>query len=103
MKKAEGLEKFLLRVSDLIATLMDEKNAFLQRGVDPYYYIRKKEELQLLKEASADATKKVEEATQRLRFFNEKLDENYRELFNAWRKDVHWVSSMLRDQPNSGV
>ena len=97
MQSADRLNKFLARVNELIDTLTKEKNSVLQRGVDPYYYIQKREELKLLQERADEAAKKIEEEKQRLQFYNDKLNEEYRELFNAWRKDTRWVYMVLRE------
>jgi hypothetical protein len=98
MQSSETLNKFLGRINDLIDTLTKEKNSVLQRGVDPYYYIQKREELKLLQERADEAVKKIEEEKQKLQFYNQKLNEEYRGLFNAWRKDARWVYMVLRER-----
>ncbi len=94
----DRLNKFLGRINELIDTITHERNALLQRGVDPYYYIQKREELKLLQEGVEDSLKKITEAKERLEFFNEKLDEGYKELYNSWRKDARWVNAVLRER-----
>jgi hypothetical protein len=98
LNSADRLNKFLDRVNELIMTLTQEKNSLLQQGVDPYYYIQKREELKLLQEGVANALKKIAEEKERLHFFNEKLDEGYKELFDAWRKDARWVNNVMRER-----
>lgn len=97
MHSSERLNKFLGRINEFIDTLTKERNTLLQRGVDPYYYIQKSEELKLLQERADDAFKKIEEEKQRLQFYNQKINEEYIELFNAWRKDTRWVCMVLRE------
>lgn len=76
------LNKFLGRINELIDTLSNGRNALLQRGVDPYYYIQKREELKLLQEGVEDSLKKIAEGKERLEFFNEKLNERYKNFFS---------------------
>jgi hypothetical protein len=98
VKSSDRLNKFLDRINELITTLTKERDTLLQQGVDPYYYIQKREELKLLQEGVADTLKRIAEEKDRLKLLNEKLDENYKDLFNAWRKDARWINTVMRDR-----
>lgn len=96
---SKRIDKFLVRVNTLIDLLAKEhENGLINKGVNRYYYIQKKEELILLREGALDATKTTLDVSHRSRFFMEKLDREYREVYCTWKKDVRWINKVLMEK-----
>jgi hypothetical protein len=99
LEPSKKLDKFLLRVNALLDTLdREHENRLINRGVDRYYYIQKKEELILLREGVEEAGKKARGSAQRVEFFKKRLANEYQDVFSAWKKDVRWVNRVLTDK-----
>lgn len=68
----------------------------IQRKVDRFYYVQKEAELKLLKE-------EMEEALKRMQHIRALMDNKYREVFCAWRRDVRLLNFHLhsKHEPNN--
>ena len=99
VESSKRLDKFLVRVNTLLDLLAREhENGLINKGVDRYYYIQKREELLLLREGFLDATRKTAGTDHRSRFFMEKLSQEYRVVYCSWKKDVRWINKVLLEK-----
>jgi hypothetical protein len=93
------LDRLLIRIKRLLDILAREhKTGLLNKGVNRYYYIQKKEELILLKEAVLDASKSNPHSADRSTVLMEKLDREYNEVYCAWKKDARWINKVLLEK-----
>jgi hypothetical protein len=83
----------------LLDTLAREhKSGLINKGVDRYYYIQKKEELILLREAVLDAGRINSGSGDRSVVLMEKLDREYKQVYCARKKDARWINNVLLER-----
>jgi hypothetical protein len=93
------LEKLLIRINRLLDILAREhKSDLINKGVNRYYYIQKKEELILLREVILDAGRTLCDSSDRAGVLTEKLHRDYYEVCRAWKKDARWINHVLLER-----
>lgn len=96
---SKQIDKLLVRVNLLLdAVAREHKKGLISKGVNRYYYIQKREELTLLKEAALSAIENNTVPDDRQRFLMEKLDAEYREVYTMWKKDVRWIHNLRQEK-----
>ena len=96
MEVLSRLDRLLIRINRLLDILARaHKNGLINKGVNRYYYIQKKEELILLREAVLDAGQINSDPGDRSRVLMEKLGREYNEVYCAWKKDARWINKVL--------
>jgi hypothetical protein len=80
------LEKFIERLNALISVLEQRNNVQVQSRVNQFYYMQKVTELKVLEE-------NMQEAEKRLRFLEDKLKSEYKEVYCRWKKDARWLNA----------
>jgi hypothetical protein len=82
------LEKFTRKIEKLICFPEEQRNDIqIQNSINQFYYMQKIEELKLLEES-------VHEAIKRLKFFQEKFESEYAQVYCRWRKDVRFLNKL---------
>lgn len=67
----------------------------VHREIDQFYYMQKAEQLELLQE-------QLKEAQERLRAVENRIDDEYRNVFLCWVKDVRWLNRNINRKPQVG-
>lgn len=81
----QKIDKLIGRIHALLNTLETGKRDFaIYRCIDPYYYIRKVEEL-----------RGIHETELRHRLGSETVVNHYRDIYRQWSKDVRWLNKHL--------
>jgi hypothetical protein len=79
----------------------EHKSGLINKGIDRYYYIQKKEELILLREAVLDAGRTNSDSGDRCGVLKENLHQEYNKVYCAWKKDARWINKVLLERdPN---
>lgn len=80
-----NVEKLVNKVDELIEYLKKHEEFRLHQHVDQFYYMQKREELNLLHT-------ETQLLTERLSKYNEWLHVRYQEVFGRWREDRLWIN-----------
>jgi hypothetical protein len=79
-------EKFIVRLRRFIAVLKEHsRDLVVHRRIDQFYYMQKEVQIQEL-------SSQLEEAMRKLEVVHTTLEQEYKQVYYQWRKDIRWMS-----------
>jgi len=85
------VNKFILKLDELIENLELNQNLFIHRHVEQFYYMQKVSEFKLLLEQFEETRRKMDTIANR-------LDQTYQTTYNRWRRDLKWLHAYERSK-----